>query len=65
MKPLYKTTIIVWSPYDPTGVCTLQDLAEDATASDGQSYCSRMSSARINSPEIDPDWTENECFDDD
>jgi hypothetical protein len=48
MKPLYKTTIVIWTEYDtdnpdvfPYGM-TLLDLAQRAT--EGNAYCSKKDS---------------------
>jgi len=61
MKKLYKTTIVIWSEYDPaTGNVDLDDLARDAC--DGESYCSRMESVAVENPKDDEDWDGTEFF---
>lgn len=60
MKQLFKTTIVIWSEYDPEGQRELMDIARDAT--DGQSYCSRMTRDKIEDPSKDPDWDGTEFF---
>lgn len=60
VKPLFKTTIVIWSEEDPAGI-ELSDLARDAT--DGESYCSKQVSQIVESPSGDPDWDGTEFFD--
>lgn len=61
MKPLYKTTTIIWSEENPRDV-ELAEMSQDAT--DGDSYCSRSDTEMIENPEQDPDWDGTEFFDD-
>lgn len=63
MRPLYKTTIVIWSETDPTGVLELEELAMEAT--NGESYCSSLSSDRVEDPSLDPHWDGTEFFDSD
>lgn len=60
MRPLYKTTIVIWSEYDPTGCSELVDLAGEATS--GDAYCSKSETERIPDPSKDPDWDGTEFF---
>jgi hypothetical protein len=60
MKPLYKTTIVIWSEYDPTDKVELDDLASDATT--GGSYCSYMHASRVEAPTKDKHWDGTEFF---
>lgn len=55
LKPtkLYKTTIIIWSPYNPEDQVEIDDLARDAMR--GESYCSSCSSEEITDPGMFPD----------
>jgi len=63
MKPLYKTTIVIWSAYDPEkSSMELEDLAHDATV--GEAYCSKQKSERVEKPEENPDWDGTEFFGD-
>ena len=64
MKSLYKTTIIIWSDYDPakTGL-ELDEFAREAVG--GDAYCSKMEVKRITHPERDDDWDGTEFFLDD
>lgn len=59
-KPLYKTTIVIWSEYNPEFQVELNDLAQDAV--DGESHCSKMTTVEILEPERDPDWDGTEFF---
>jgi hypothetical protein len=61
MKPLYKTTIIIWSPFDGEEA-ELTDLAFQAT--EGNSYCSSQKSILVDDPRDDPDWDGTSFFDD-
>jgi hypothetical protein len=61
-KPLFKTTIVIWSDSDPSCV-ELLDLARDAT--DGDSFCSVHSVRHVQEPQKDPDWENTDFFDGD
>ena len=56
-RPLYKTTIVIWSEYSGTSV-ELSDLARDAEG--GESYCSKQDSKLVKNPQADPDWDDGE-----
>lgn len=58
-KPLYKTTIVIWSEYDGIGV-ELSDLAWQAEQ--GDAYCSAQQSVRVEDPAADPEWDGTEFF---
>ena len=60
VKPLYKSTIIIWTEYDPNGL-KLTELASQADS--GDAYCSSMTSALVAKPEKDPAWDRTEFFD--
>ena len=62
VKGLYKTTIIVWSRYDPSASeMDLNDLVRDAT--DGEAYCPVLRpSVFVTKPAKDPDWDGTEFF---
>jgi hypothetical protein len=62
MRALYKTTIVIWSEFDPAHV-DLEDLAREAT--NGDAYCSKSHSEYIERPHIDADWGGTEFFGDD
>lgn len=59
-KTLYKTTIVVWTDFDPTEKMELADLAREAT--DGSAYCSTMRAERVKDPTKDKDWDGTEFF---
>ena len=63
-KNLFKTTIVIWSDYDPSpSWCSsrpISELAHDATY--GDSYCSKESSVMVEDPEKDPDWDGTDFF---
>ena len=56
---LWKTTIVIWSSYDPTTI-EIEALSSDAT--DGMAYCSRQKSVEVQDPNQDPDWDGTEFF---
>lgn len=56
---LYKTTIVIWSNYDPENT-ELENLACDAAF--GDAYCSRQRSHLVEKPEEDPDWEDTDFF---
>ena len=60
VKPLFKTTIVIWTEYDPSGL-ELTELASQAKSGDG--YCSSMTSALVAKPERDPAWDRTGFFD--
>jgi len=52
-EPLYKTTIIIWSEYDPQHQdMEISDIA--AQAIDGDAYCSFSQSELVEDPLADP-----------
>jgi len=59
-KPLYKTTVIIWSEYD-TSETSLEDLGREATQ--GDAYCSKSTCDAVQNPKQDPDWDGTEFFD--
>lgn len=59
MKPLYKSTIVIWSEFEPTQL-ELEDLAYQATS--GEAYCSKMEADLVEDPASDPDWDGTEFF---
>jgi hypothetical protein len=59
-KPLFKTTVVIWSTSDPTDRVELSDLACDAEV--GASYCSVMRTVRVEDPAADPDMDDTEFF---
>ena len=59
-KPLFKTTVIIWTEDDPTNRYELKELANEAEQ--GEAYCSRMTAEKITEPEKDPDWDGTEFF---
>lgn len=61
-KKLFKTTIVIWSEFDPTFKLELNELAQEAM--NGNAYCSRMEAVAINDPTNDPDWDGTEFFGD-
>lgn len=58
-KPLYKTTIVIWTDFDPSE-SEIAGLAQEAT--DGTAYCSVQKSEKIDDPTKDPDWDGTEFF---
>jgi len=60
MKPLYKTTIVIWSKFDPSHV-GMENLAYEA--SEGQAYCSLRDTLVVDDPKADKDWDGTEFFD--
>lgn len=63
MKPLYKTTIVIWSDYDPEASnVDIDVLAREAVS--GDAYSSSAHSTLVEKPDEDPDWDGNEFFHD-
>lgn len=61
MRPLYKTTIVIWTEDDPGGY-GLSNLAHDAES--GDAYCSLQECVLVPAPEKDLTWDGTEFFDD-
>ncbi len=59
-RTLFKTKIVIWSEHNHQGNTELVDLAREAT--DGEAYCSVMTSERIANPDSDNDWDGTEFF---
>jgi hypothetical protein len=59
MRPLYKTTIVVWSEYNPEST-ELEDLVRDAVR--GDAYCSHQAAQLVQDPEKDEHWDRNTFF---
>ena len=57
---LYKTTIIIWSHFNPDMSVELEDLVWEAT--EGSAYCSGQKSELIEDPTQDPQWDGTEFF---
>jgi hypothetical protein len=58
--PLHKTTIVIWTEFEPTSM-ELEDLAREASV--GDAYCSSSVSEYVEHPETDPAWDGTEFFD--
>ena len=51
---LYKTTVVIWSDFNPI-TSELSELVREAEHGDA-AYCARMDTQVIEKPEADPDW---------
>lgn len=51
-KQLYKTTIVIWTEYDPNN-CEIDDLAREATS--GDAFCSLQQTMLVTDPSEFPD----------
>lgn len=60
VKPLYKSTVVIWSSFDPANF-ELSGLSREAEQ--GEAYCSVFRTRRIRRPLQDPDWDGTEFFD--
>lgn len=61
MKPLWKTTVVIWSEYNGELV-ELETLAREAT-SGSEAYCARYRSKLVDDPAKDEAWDGTEFFD--
>ena len=61
MKPLYKTTVVIWSEFDPSEL-SLRDLVWEATSAIGEAYWSKYHGELVNDPAEDPDWDGTDFF---
>jgi hypothetical protein len=57
--PLWKSTITIWSRFDPQQV-ELDDLAREAVS--GEAYCADMTAVYVEHPETDAKWDDTEFF---
>ena len=62
LMKLYKSTIVIWSEYDPTKL-ELSHLARDAES--GDAYCAKCHAEVVDAVENDPDWDGTDFFGDD
>jgi hypothetical protein len=60
LKPLYESTIGIWTRYDPTEL-ELTEMAHEAES--GDAYCSGMKCVLVLEPEKDSAWDGTEFFD--
>lgn len=60
MKPLFKTTIVVWSEFTEVD---LVDLAR-AVVDHEDAFCSKQECVYVHIPEEDPDWVDTNIFKD-
>ncbi|MBS1895450.1 MAG: hypothetical protein JST59_29475 [Actinobacteria bacterium] len=58
-RPLFKTTIVIWSEY-PGEEVELEYLAREASV--GDAYCSRYRSEWVREPRGDPAWDGTDFF---
>ena len=56
---LWKSTIVIWSEFDPQTV-ELDRLAQEAMS--GDAYCSLQTADLIEHAELDPNWDGTEFF---
>lgn len=67
-KPLFKTTVIIWTEYDPhkTELLYHEDGLEFLMreASSGNGYCSNAGTIEVIEPTQDPDWDGTDFFND-
>lgn len=57
---LYKSTIVIWSNFNPKKL-ELSQLATEAETG-AAAYCSKMESHQVKNPKADPDWDGTEFF---
>lgn len=67
-KLLYKTTIVIWTAFDPeSGDCDIR-MYDDGierlarAACEGEAYCSKLKIQAVLKPEKDPDWDGTDFF---
>lgn len=56
---LYKTTLVIWSDYDPHHL-EIDQIASHAI--DGDFYYSKRATVIVNDPRQDKDWDQNDFF---
>ncbi len=60
MKQLYKTTLVIWTEYQPPDGLTCEELGR--SADQGDAYCSVWNSELVADPVGDKDWDRTEFF---
>jgi hypothetical protein len=61
VKPLYKTTAVIWTESDPSkGEISLMDLP--ILAVHEYVWCSSTKSVRVADPEKDPEWNDTDFW---
>lgn len=60
VEPLFKTTVVIWTDYDPS-ILELDELAREAVS--GDAYCSHQETHLVDDPTTDPNWDGTEFFD--
>lgn len=60
MKPLFKTTIVIWPQFNPSDL-DIDSLAQEAI--DGDAYCSSKETLYVEHPDSDPVWDGTSFFD--
>jgi len=61
LKPLFKTTIVIWSEYDPDA-CGMSISTLTREADVGDAYCSKAETAAVLNPGDDEEWDGTEFF---
>jgi hypothetical protein len=62
VKALFKSTIIIWTQYDPSALeIELTDLVHEAE--NGDAYCSTIDCVLVTEPEKDAAWDGTDFFD--
>jgi len=61
MKGLWKSTIVIWSAFDPSET-DIEDLSREALV--GDAHCSEHKVEFIDDLDSDPDWDESDFLDD-
>lgn len=62
-KPLYKTTIVVWSDFNPDDVPIIDLVNDEGDNEFGRVYISYRSYRLMADPSLDPHWDNTEHFD--
>jgi len=57
--PLYRTTLVIWSDFEPSELSP-EDLGREAVS--GEAYCSAQDSILVEDPTSDPQWDGTEFF---
>lgn len=60
---LYKTTIVVWTDFDPTDISAIELVDDVGDNQYGRNYIAFRNSRMMNHPEQDPHWDGTEYFD--
>lgn len=59
--PLFKTTVVLWTDFDPSDLLEIEALAD--LVDDDSAFVSTIFTSQVETPESDPQWVDTDFFD--